>query len=141
VAASAAVPTIASAQPYYGRNDGYDYCRHQRQGNTVAGAVIGGIAGALIGHGIARHDDPSTGTAIGAALGGSVGAGIGHSSSRCDDRYDRSGYYDHRREPYSYDRREYYGRGYEYPGYYSRPYGGYYEYDRRGDYYGDDDDD
>jgi hypothetical protein len=134
-AAGATVPTVASAQPYYGRYD--DDCRHGRQGNTVAGAIIGGIAGAVIGRSVAGHVDRGPGTVAGAALGGTIGAGIGNSASHCDryDRHDHRDYYYNRREPYSYYRRDYYDREYDYPGYYARPYREYYDYDRSGDYY------
>ena len=74
LASAAVLPATASAQEYYG----YDQCSHQRSGNTVAGAIIGGIAGAA----------------------------IGSSSTRCYDRsgydYDRS--YDYNR---TYDNRSY----------------------------------
>ena len=76
VVTATAAPVAASAQPYgydhrvearrgyYNRS--YSRCRHERRssGNkgTVAGALVGGASGALIG---------------GDVLGGLVGAGVG----------------------------------------------------------------
>src|SRR5579863_6589326 len=89
-------PTLACAQPYDGRYP-YDYedCRHHRQGNAVAGAIIGGIAGAVIGHGVVEREDRGAGATIGALAGGSLGAGIGSSATRCDRDY-RYGEYRYR---------------------------------------------
>jgi hypothetical protein len=83
LATGAAIPSIAAADPYDS-----SYCDHQRQGNQVAGAVVGGVAGALIGHGVAGHDDRGAGTAVGAVAGGTVGAGLGGAATHCDEPYD-----------------------------------------------------
>lgn len=45
-------------------------------GNVAAGAVIGGIFGALIGAGVSGYGHTGAGTAIGAAIGGTAGAAI-----------------------------------------------------------------
>ena len=127
--ALAAAPTIAAAQPYYGdRYYAYDECRHERANNAVAGAIIGGIAGALIGHGVSGYHERGSGTAAGAVIGGTAGAAIG-SSSGC---YHRHYYYYHRPRVYYYGEPRpyyapppyyYYGRPDYYPDYYyGRPY-------------------
>jgi hypothetical protein len=142
LAAGVGASTLASAQPYYGDRRDYEGCRHERRGNTAAGAVIGGIAGALIGHGVSRGDDRGAGTAIGAGIGGTLGAGIGSSTSRCgdEDRYNRS-YYDDRyrgyRPSYGYD-----GGYYSYPDtYYGAPrYYGHYDYAPYGGGYDEEED-
>ena len=70
-------------------------CRQQRQGNQVAGLIIGGLVGAGLGSTIARGPARGSGTAIGAILGGALGAGIAGSSLNCDDRnYVYNTYYD-----------------------------------------------
>ena len=117
-------PNIASAQPYYGY--GAD-CGQRRTGNTIAGAIIGGIAGAFIGNGVARHGERGDGALIGGALGAAGGAAIGNSSTSC---YDRGGYYSSGRyyRPY--------GAGYQYQRpYYARPYDRY-DYRRYNNYDG-----
>lgn len=48
-------------------------------GNVAAGAVIGGIFGALIGAGVSGYGHTGAGTAIGAAIGGTTGAAIASS--------------------------------------------------------------
>lgn len=58
---------------YYGRSYGY---RHHRCSGTTA-TIVGGGAGALIGHSIGRG---TTGTIIGAALGALAGRQIGKST-------------------------------------------------------------
>lgn len=112
--AGLSAPSIAGAQPYYDGQYGYgDYCGHQRGGNAIAGAIIGGIAGALIGNGVAGHGERGDGTAIGAVIGAGAGAAIGGSATDCRDGRD----YSHR-----YYRPNYYQ---PYSGYYGASYSGY----------------
>ena len=85
-AAMVAVPVAAEAQDYYG---GY---RQNCDGNTAAGAAIGGIAGAVLGSSVARgghysyrygryhHGDRTAGALIGGALGAVVGGAIASNS-------------------------------------------------------------
>ena len=91
--AASAAPTLTSAQPYDGRY-AYDDCRDQRGSNALGGAIIGGIAGALIGHGVSGYHERGSGTAAGAVIGGTAGAAIG-ASSGCGHRryYHRYHYY------------------------------------------------
>jgi hypothetical protein len=112
VAAGAlAAPTISSAQPYRY----YDDCRVSEHSNGAAGAVIGGIAGALLGSSLApHHGNRAGGAAIGGVTGAIVGNSIGRSSgkSNCYSQgYYRDGRY------YSYDSRGYYAPTYSYPTY------------------------
>lgn len=77
--AAGAVATPSFAQPY--RAYAYDNdCRARSDG--AAGAVIGGIAGALLGSNLAAHHG---GRAGGAAIGGVAGALIGSSVARSND--------------------------------------------------------
>lgn len=75
-------------RPDYGRPD-YAYndpCRDRRQGNTVAGGLIGAIAGAALGSNVAASGARTEGAVLGALVGGGIGAAIGNSSAaKCDD--------------------------------------------------------
>ena len=74
-----ALATPTSAQSYRGDSYG-NGCRTRSDGTT--GAVIGGIAGALLGSNLASHHG---GRAGGAALGGVAGAVLGNSIARNND--------------------------------------------------------
>jgi hypothetical protein len=105
VATVSALPTTAAAQGYYDCNRG---------GNTAAGAIIGGAAGALLGSGVAARGHRNDGAALGGVLGAVTGAAVGNSSSNCryyDGRYDSR--YDNRGRGY-YDN-SYYGDRYYAP--------------------------
>ncbi len=118
-AALAVFSQPASAQPYSSYHDEHvatqRQCERARNNNTVAGALIGGIAGAVLGSNSAGRGHRGDGTALGAVVGAAAGGAIGRSSTRCD-RVPQGSY-----DPYGADP---YGRG-DYPG-------GY----RRGDDYG-----
>lgn len=66
-------------QGYYGRPQ-YGYRCH-RDGST--GAIIGALAGGLLGNGIAGHGDRTLGTVLGGAGGALAGRAIERSSNRC----------------------------------------------------------
>jgi hypothetical protein len=57
------------------------YCVDQRNNNVAAGAVIGGVFGALLGAGVAGRHSRGAGAAIGGALGAGTGAAVGASQS------------------------------------------------------------
>ena len=57
------------------------YCVDQRNTNPAAGAIIGGVLGAVIGSSVAGRGDRGAGAVIGGALGAGTGAAIGSSSS------------------------------------------------------------
>lgn len=61
---------------------GEDGQMHCRRSDGTTGLVIGGGAGALVGHGIDRHGERATGTIIGAIAGALVGRAI-EQSARC----------------------------------------------------------
>lgn len=52
------------------------YCVDRRS-NTAAGALIGGVLGAVTGSGLAGRGDHAAGAAIGGALGATAGAAVG----------------------------------------------------------------
>lgn len=70
-----------------------DPCRSQRTTNSVAGGLIGALAGAALGSNVAAGNARTEGAVLGALVGGAAGVAIGRSTAKCDDR----GYY------YSYD--------------------------------------
>lgn len=94
VLAGLAAPTFASAQGYYDSRGGhyYDPCRREKTNRGVAGALIGGALGAVIGSNAAASGVRTEGSLLGGALGAGVGAAVGNSSAACDSY--RSGYYE-----------------------------------------------
>ncbi|HEX2101113.1 MAG TPA: YMGG-like glycine zipper-containing protein [Candidatus Synoicihabitans sp.] len=70
---------------------------------TVHGAVIGGLAGAVIGHNDGRHG--WEGAAYGAAAGALIGTAVGHANDRADYRRTQP----HVRPSYPYRGYGYYG--------------------------------
>jgi len=101
LAAPMALPTTASA--YVTR------CEARKHNDRVAGTVAGGLVGALAGSAIAGHGNKTGGALIGGALGAIAGNQIARSGHRpCppgqvyrtyDDRYYNS-YYNHRDDYY-----------------------------------------
>lgn len=61
-------------------NDGRYYCR-RNDGTT--GLLVGGVAGALIGQGVAGRGDRTLGAILGAAGGALLGRSIDQSNARC----------------------------------------------------------
>ncbi len=55
-------------------------CVQQRENNAAAGAVVGGVLGALVGSGIAGRGNHTGGAIVGGAVGATAGAAIGSSS-------------------------------------------------------------
>jgi hypothetical protein len=47
-----------------------------RRSDGTTGAIVGGGAGALVGHGIDRHGERGTGTIIGAVIGALIGHAV-----------------------------------------------------------------
>jgi len=91
-AASVALPTTANAQTYYSD------CRAHERSDGTAGAVIGGIAGALLGSSVApHHGNRAGGAAIGGVAGALLGNSIGRSAAKSNSgacgSYAYDGYY------------------------------------------------
>lgn len=61
-------------------NDGRYYCRRS---NGTTGLLIGGAAGALLGHGIDGGRDRTAGTLIGGVAGALLGREVDRGGSRC----------------------------------------------------------
>jgi hypothetical protein len=58
-----------------------DNCVAERANNTAAGAIIGGVLGALVGSGLAGRYDRAGGALAGGAVGAIAGGAIGSSAS------------------------------------------------------------
>lgn len=157
VAASAfAAPMVASAQPYggYGYNGGQPYagnqyaggyggqyyaggqggnsrymtdCQVKKRQGTTNGAVIGALAGAVIGSQVSGRGQRSEGSAVGALAGAVLGSQIGRSSAKNSEECLRYGYYDNRQDYRMYGQAYYYRDGF----YDQR--GQWHRYDRRYD--------
>jgi hypothetical protein len=62
-------------------------CIDQRN-NTIAGAAIGGVMGAILGSGVAGRHDQAAGALVGGALGATAGAAIGsNAGAKCPPGY------------------------------------------------------
>jgi hypothetical protein len=88
-----AVASSAAAQsgpPVGGPNGGpgysnYDPCQRDANGRGVAGALIGGVGGAVVGSQMAASGHRSDGSLLGGVIGAIAGAAIGHSTAACRD--------------------------------------------------------
>jgi hypothetical protein len=81
-------PSAPPYATYYGRNSAYTTtCRNDHSGRT-AGAVIGGIAGAVLGSNLSAPGRHGENAAIGGVLGAVVGGAVGNANDRykCDNR-------------------------------------------------------
>lgn len=78
----------AAAQNYPSYHDEHvsvqQQCQRARTNNTVAGAAIGGIAGAVLGSQAGARGHRTDGSIVGAVLGAVAGSAIGRSNTRCD---------------------------------------------------------
>ena len=103
----------ASAQSYPSYHDEHvelqRQCAQSRQNRTVGGAIIGGLAGALLGREVADRGVRGEGAALGAVVGAAAGAGIGRSTAACD-RVPQGSYDPYYGEPNRDD--DYYQGGY-----------------------------
>lgn len=73
------VAASASAQPGYG----YDPCRRDANNRGVAGALLGGAGGAVIGSQFAASGHRRDGSLLGGVVGAIAGAAIGHNTAAC----------------------------------------------------------
>ncbi len=59
-------------------------CLEEKKGNEVGGAILGGIAGAVIGSNVARGGGREGGAIIGGVGGAALGANIAKDSTHCE---------------------------------------------------------
>jgi len=105
-----AIATPAAAQQYPTYHDEHvarqQQCQQSRQNRMIGGAIIGGIAGALLGREVADRGVRGEGAGLGAVVGAAAGAGIGRSTAQCDTRVPEGSY-----DPYYGQRQDGYYRG------------------------------
>ena len=76
---------------YYGAQSDRTYreerrdCHREKSGNAVAGGLLGGIAGAVIGSNVARGGGRTGGAIIGGVGGAALGSSIAKGQAHCDD--------------------------------------------------------
>lgn len=78
------VASSASAQSGPGYSN-YDPCQRDANGRGVAGALIGGAGGAVVGSQMAASGHRRDGSLLGGVVGALAGAAIGHSTAACKD--------------------------------------------------------
>lgn len=78
----------APSAGYYGSNTAYAAPVHCDNNSAVTAGLIGAIAGGVLGSNIAGHGNRTGGTVLGALVGGGAGAAIGHANDKykCDQR-------------------------------------------------------
>jgi uncharacterized protein YcfJ len=79
----------APAAGYYGADTAYAAPPiHCNNNAAVTAGLIGALAGGVLGSNIAGHGNKTGGTVLGALVGGGAGAAIGHASDKykCDQR-------------------------------------------------------
>jgi hypothetical protein len=69
---------------YYSRRLSDEACREKKSNNQVAGGLLGGIAGAVIGSNVARGGGRTGGAIIGGAAGAVAGSSIAKGEAKCD---------------------------------------------------------
>lgn len=88
----------AAAQQYPTYQDAHVaqvQCQQAQRNRTIGGAIIGGIAGAILGHNVAGgHGSRDEGTALGAVVGAGAGGLIGHNMNNGQCQPPEAGAYD-----------------------------------------------
>jgi hypothetical protein len=123
--AASALALMAFAQPaaaqqyrtYHDEHVATQQCQQSRNNRTIGGAIIGGIAGAVLGHNAAgSRAVRDEGRALGAVVGAVAGGAIGRNTANCDTQV-RGSY-----EPYYGQAQHPYYAGRDNDGYYGGPY-------------------
>lgn len=110
--ALAAIAQPAAAQQYQNYHDEHvatqQQCARVRNGNTAAGAVVGGLLGAVLGSQAAARGHRTDGSVLGAVVGATAGGAIARSSTRCGqvpqggyDPYNGQAYGQYPNDPYA----------------------------------------
>lgn len=116
-------PPGAAPGPAYDTAGGhyYDGCHRDTVNRGTGGAVVGALAGAVVGSQVAASGHRTDGSLVGGVLGALIGNKVGRDSAACDD----GGY------AYGYGGPRPAYRTYVYRGYGRPYYGGGYVYERR----------
>ncbi len=88
LAGLAAAPATASAQTYYD----YDQCQRDNGNRGLTGGAIGGLAGGVIGNQASARGRHTENTLLGAGIGAVAGALIGRGNTRCPTPQAYNGY-------------------------------------------------
>lgn len=127
LAGAMAMAQPAAAQNYRSYHDEHvatqQQCAASRQNRMIGGAVLGGIAGALLGREVADRGVRGEGAILGAVVGAAAGGAVGRSTAQCGQV---QGQYDPYYGEAQQDDQGYYGEGdqdleggpYEESGYY-----------------------
>jgi hypothetical protein len=131
--AASALAVMAFAQPaaaqqyrtYHDEHVATQQCQQSQRNRTVGGALIGGIAGAILGHNVtngrgARDEGTALGAVVGAVAGGAIGRNTANCSTQVQGSYDP--YYGESQQPYYGEQSDddLYGGPYQESGYYER---------------------
>ncbi|HVY84513.1 MAG TPA: YMGG-like glycine zipper-containing protein [Caulobacterales bacterium] len=85
-ASSLGLAQPAAAQNYPSYHDAYvaqsQECQQSKTNRTVGGAILGGLAGAILGSHASARGHRSDGALLGAAIGATAGGAIGNSTAR-----------------------------------------------------------
>jgi uncharacterized protein YcfJ len=103
---AAALATPASAQPWRGYHYGPDYVCSRSGSKRSQDAVLGAVAGGLVGNQVAPTGNRTEGTLIGAAAGAVIGGQIGKNQAQTRCRYAGGGYYYDGGHHYEYRRHD-----------------------------------
>lgn len=79
------IALLGMAAPAYAGGRDYNECRNDRGNSRLAGALIGGVLGAALGHEVAARNARDEGLLLGGAIGAAIGAGAGESRVYCGD--------------------------------------------------------
>ncbi len=117
-AAFMATAQPAAAQGYPTYHDEHvstqQQCQRRQSQNTVAGAALGGLAGAALGSNAAVRGHRSDGGILGAVIGAALGGAIANSNTRCaqvpQGSYDPYTGQSYQQYPNGYGQDPYYGR-------------------------------
>jgi outer membrane lipoprotein SlyB len=78
-------PAAYGDDPHYASYGYYaDQCQREKQNRNVAGTIIGGVAGALVGNAVSSGGGKTGGTIIGGVAGAAIGSNVARSSINCD---------------------------------------------------------
>lgn len=123
----------AAAQQYPTYHDEHvatqQQCQQSRNNRTVGGAIIGGLAGAVLGSQVSGSGHRSDGSILGAVVGATAGGAIGRNTAQCArvpqgsyDPYNGQSNQQYQNDPYKNDDSGLAGGPYQESGY-GREYG------------------
>lgn len=100
-ASTMVVPSFAAAQSRY------DNCREQQRRSANTGTIVGGVAGALLGSGVASRGVKTEGALLGGAVGAVAGHQVGKNNAKCNPAPRRAAVRERDYQRSSYQRNNY----------------------------------